>query len=274
MNSEQNIAAVPWGVRGSFPMTGYCFGEFGGNTSCLSLNFGSDLLIFDAGSGIIRLGSTLDGSQKIDRIHILLSHLHLDHIQGLMGFAPLYESNAQIYLYGANRNGREFKEILSAVISPPYWPVGIKDLKKKVVVLGFDPGDSFNVSDEISVKTAESNHPNGCAMYRVQKGNTSVAYSLDCEYTEEFAAVIEDFARNCSLLVWDSNFTEDDLKPGWGHSTWRQGVLIAKRAGARKVLMTHYNQNYTDDFLKEQEIIASNEFPVCLFAREGEAIHL
>lgn len=273
MNTPKNSAVIPWGVRGSFPMTGSSFREFGGNTSCFSIDFGGELLIFDAGSGIIRLGAALADSQNRKKIHILISHLHLDHIQGLMGFSPIYEPDLQIFLYGAKRGEKSFEQSLSAVLAPPYWPVRIKDFESNLRVFEFTPGETFKIG-EISVKTAESNHPNGSVMYRVQKGDISVVYSLDCECTEEFAPSINDFAKDSSLLIWDSNFTEDDLKPGWGHSTWRQGIETAKRSGAERILMTHYNQNYSDAFLREQENLAEKEWHNCIFAREGEEISL
>lgn len=85
---------------------------------------------------------------------------------------------------------------------------------------------------------------------------------------------LAEFAKGSDMLIWDANFTQEDKKPGWGHSTWEEGLNLARAAGAKRILMTHYARNYTDEFLREQELLAKAKFSACIFAREGMVFEL
>ena len=87
---------------------------------------------------------------------------------------------------------------------------------------------------------------------------------------EELAA----FAQSAELIVWDANFAPEDKKPGWGHATWLEGVTMRRLADADMVLMTHYDRNYTDAFLREQQALAAQLDTACRFAKEGMEIEL
>lgn len=250
------------------------FFKYGGNTSCISVCCGSELVVFDAGSGIIHLGSALTGHNRPDRIHILISHLHLDHIQGLVGFQPLHDPAADIHLYGENRDGVSFRAQLDRVFGQPYWPLGLEDCRAKLTVHEVGPDAQFFLAEELSVCTLRSRHPNESLIYRLEGQGRSVVYTLDCELMDGIAPVLTDFARNCDLLIWDANFTEADLQKGWGHSTWEQGLDTARAAGAARILMTHYDRSYTDAFLQEQEQLAKQKSDTCIFAQEGMEIVL
>ena len=250
------------------------FLEYGGNTSCICVRCGSELVVFDAGSGIIRLGSGLEGRDRPERIHILISHLHLDHIQGLVGFQPLYDPAADIHLYGEARDGVSFRAQLDRVFGAPYWPLGLKDCRARLTVHEIGPDAQFFPAEGLSVRTLRSHHPNQSLIFRLDGQGRSIVYALDCELIESIAPVLTEFARNCDLLIWDANFTAADLQKGWGHSTWEQGLDIACTADAARVLMTHYDRNYTDAFLREQERLAKQKSDMCIFAREGMEIKL
>ena len=85
---------------------------------------------------------------------------------------------------------------------------------------------------------------------------------------------LEEFALDNALPIWDANFTQADKRPGWGHSTWEEGLALGRAAGAGRILMTHYSRDYTDAFLREQERLAQEQDGACLFAREGMVIDL
>lgn len=263
-----------FGVRGAFPATGTAFHEFGGNTSCTAVDCGEDLVVLDAGSGIVQLGTALAGNTQFRRIHILLGHLHLDHVEGLMGFGPLFHAGMDIHIYGEGHRHVPFRECLSRVLGPPYWPLSIEDVPSRPILHEIGPGVSFQSARGLTVRTHRGCHPNGSLLFRVEDDASSVVYALDCELTEGFLPRLASFAYGCSLLVWDANYTEADLKHGWGHSTWKQGIHVARTASAERVLMTHYDRNYTDDVLREQEKLAKQTDENCLFAREGMVIDL
>lgn len=263
-----------FGVRGAFPMEDDAFREFGGNTSCIAVDCGEDLIVLDAGSGIVSLGLTLAENAQFQRIHILLSHLHLDHIEGLMGFSPLFRADADIHIYGERQGDSSFRERLNRVLGPPYWPIGLDDVPSEPTVHEIGPEMSFAAAEGLTVRTFRGCHPNRSLLYRIENDASSVVYALDCELTEGLFPKLADFARDCTLLIWDANFTDEDLKSGWGHSTWKQGIRVAQAAGADQVLMTHYDRHYTDDLLREQERAARRTDESCLFAREGMVINL
>lgn len=263
-----------FGVRGALPTTDAAYSEFGGNTSCIAVDCGEDLVVLDAGTGIIPLGAALIGTARYRRIHILLSHLHLDHIEGLMGFSPLFEPDADVHIYGEGHQGASLRDALCRILGPPYWPVSLDDAPCRPVLHEIGPGLSFQLADGLNVRTSRGCHPNGSLLFRVGNGPSSVVYTLDCELTKGLFPRLADFARDCGLLVWDANFVQADLVRGWGHSTWQQGIDVARAAGAKRVLMSHFDRSYTDDFLREQERLAMQMDDKCLFAREGMVIDL
>lgn len=268
----QTWTAAVWGTRGAVPVASAEFLEYGGNTSCISVDCGGELVIFDAGTGIIGLGSRPAGCGK--RIHLLVSHLHLDHIAGLVGFQPLHDPAVEVHLYGEGRDGLSFQAQLGRVLNPPYWPVGPGDFQARVVFHEVGPGERFLLADGLAVDTLRGNHPNLSLIYRLEGAGKRVVYTLDCEMGDGMEGRLADFARGCDLLVWDANFTAADLRPGWGHSTWEQGAALGQEAGAALVLMTHFSHSYTDQFLQGQERLARAASPAVRFAREGMEIVL
>lgn len=107
--------------------------------------------------------------------------------------------------------------------------------------------------------------------YRLEDGVRSLAYALDCELSGDMEPRLADFARGADLLVWDASFTVRDKKPGWGHAAWEEGQAFGASAGVRRVLMTHYSREYTDQFIHSQELLAGGS---CIFAKEGMVIAL
>lgn len=267
----QNWKISVWGVRGSMPAPSPGFLEYGGNTSCFSVDCGEDLVVFDAGSGLTNLGRQLDGQRAV---HLFIGHVHIDHLIGLFVFPPFYCPGAEIHLYGEARGGVSFRKQLEALIGPPYWPVGFADFQADVTFHEIGPDQAILLPGGRVVRTMRGNHPNQGLLCRLEGDGRSVAYTLDCELTEELRPRLEEFCRGAGVLIWDANFTPQDLPhyPGWGHSSWEQGAALGRDAGAGLVLLTHYNQNYTDDFLQEQEKLS--QFPGVRFAREGMEVLL
>ena len=246
-----------WGVRGSFPVPAADFLEYGGNTSCISVECGGELAVFDAGSGLADLGAAISGRGGKKKIHLFLSHFHLDHVMGLAVFQPFYDPSAEIHLYGGAAEGVDFHSRLKELAGRPFWPLGLEDFPAEIQVHEIGPGSRFILGEsDVTVRTMAGNHPGGSLLYRLEDGSRSMVYGLDCELTEDMAGALADFARDTHLLVWDANFTTKDLRKGWGHSTWEQGLELGKRAGVREVLMTHYSREYADLFLREQERMA------------------
>lgn len=260
------------GVRGALPAAGGQYAEYGGNTSCFSLDYGDGVLCFDAGSGLADLAGRLDRAGRLD---IFISHVHIDHIMGLY-FLSAFKV-PEIHLYGEAREGVPFRRQLESVIGQPYWPVGIENLPARIMLHEIAPGDQValpRAGGDLLVSTLRGNHPNESLLYRAELDGKRVTYALDCEMGGDMASALAEFARGSALLIWDANFTQADKRPGWGHSTWEEGLAVARAAGAERILMTHYSRDYTDSFLREQERLAKGELSACLFAREGMVIGL
>ncbi len=255
------------GVRGAIPTANKQFMEYGGNTSCISLEYENDLLCFDAGSGLANLG---DVPPRVKRLHILISHLHMDHILGLYHASAL--SVPEIHLYGG---GEGFWEKLETAIGRPYWPIGLHKMGK-IQTHDITGQESFSLVGDggIQIATLQGNHPGGSILYRAQLEGKRITHALDCEMNEEIFSRLAEFAEGSDLLIWDANFTNADKQPGWGHSTWEEGLSLKKDAGAKKILMTHYARDYTDLMLQEQERLAGKEDNACIFAREGMVVEL
>jgi len=265
-----------WGVRGSVPVASAEVMGYGGNTSCFGVEGEGELVIFDAGTGLIPLGERIAEQGGTRRVHILLSHLHIDHLMGLFGFRPLHQPGMEIHFYGESGEGGRLEERLGRLIGPPYWPLGLGDFPARLVFHETAAGDRFPLAGGcgLEVSTLGGNHPNRSLLYRLEAGEKSVTYALDCELEDSLFAPLADFARHTGVLVWDANFAPGDLRPGWGHSTWEQGIALGRAAGAGMVLMTHYNWEYDDAFLREQERLATAADGAVRFAKERMEIRL
>lgn len=262
-----------WGTRGSFPAVGADFLEYGGNTSCLSVDFGDALVVLDAGSGLASLGDALAGQGR-KRADIFLSHLHLDHVMGLFPFVPRYAPAFQLHLYGMPG----LAEVLPRLIGPPLWPVSLANGQGQIYIHEVSAGTPFpldgGAAPGLTMTALEGNHPGGCGYYRLEREGRRLVYALDCELAGDTASRLAAFAQGADLLVWDASFAPGDLKPGWGHSTWEQGIALGREAGVKRVLMTHYSADYTDEFLRGQEALACQAGELGCFAREGMVIQL
>lgn len=249
------------------------FLKYGGNTSCTMVDWGHGILVFDGGSGLAHLGRTLSEKGDDRRIDILLSHMHMDHITGLLGFGLFHDRKARIHLYGEPGEGGSFRERLETVMGRPYWPVGFRDFRADISFHQIQAGQSFSIGDgdaRIQVSTLKGNHPGGSILYRLEGQGKRVVYGLDCQMDQEMFDSLAEFSRDAQVLICDANFTEEDLKRyrDWGHSSWQQGVALRRAANAKNAVMTHFSWEYTDDFLTEQERLAAMEDPASLFAKE------
>lgn len=266
------------GVRGAMPRMDRDYMNYGGNTSCISVDCKEEVVVFDAGSGLLSLSEFLQ-NQKLKRVHILLTHLHLDHIMGLPAFSLLYDPEAEVHLYGQKPENSAFQTQIGAVFHPPYWPLSLKDCKASLHIHELCAGESFSIGSRLHVRTLLGRHPDPCLYYRLASfGETdkSIVYALDCELTKEMENQLSDFSRDCRLLIWDSNFAPEDIGQhrGWGHSTWEEGVRVGRTANVKQLLATHYDLHYKDNFLKKQEYRAKQSCNFIEFAREGMEITL
>ena len=274
MGEKWNIRI--WGTRGSLPMTGRDYLEYGGNTSCISVDCKDELIVFDGGSGLMNLAKELIRQEKPRPLRLFFSHSHIDHMIGLMGFSPFYRKEWEIHLYGEAREGLSFRRQIERLAGPPYWPMGLDDLQAKIHIHEIKPKDTLMAGPDIAVKTMRGSHPGNVLLYSLEGQGKKVVYSLDCEPDEEMLRQMADFSKGADIIFWDAQYTPLELKDkaGWGHSSWKQGLRLRQMAQADKIVMAHYSWEYTDEILKAQEEEALKEEPSCCFGREGMEFHI
>jgi len=214
------------------------------------------LLVLDAGTGIRRLGGALEESPDAypRRIDILLTHLHMDHIQGLGFFGPLYDPAMEIHIWGPASGSRSLRRRLSRYLSPPLFPVHLRSLPCRLF-LHEVPKEDLAVGD-FRVTSGYVCHPGATAGYRIETPHGVIAYLPD----HEPALGVQDFpgdpewtsgyaiARGADLLIHDAQYTDAEYAThvGWGHSSVRQVVAFAKLAEAKHVMLFHHDPIHDD----------------------------
>lgn len=243
-----------WGTRGSLASPGAETKRFGGNTSCVEVRGDNGaVIVLDAGTGIRRLGASLD--ESVRRIDILLSHLHMDHIQGLGFFAPLYRPGVDVHIWGPASTTLGLQTRLSRYLSPPFFPVHLRDLQCRLH-LHEVPTGRFEVGG-LDVFSALVCHPGPTVGYRISTGQGTVAYLSD----HEPALGVPDFpgepewtsgytvAAAADLLIHDAQYRADEYPDhvGWGHSSLDHVLRFATLARVRHLITFHHDPSHSDD---------------------------
>jgi phosphoribosyl 1,2-cyclic phosphodiesterase len=244
-----------WGTRGSVAAPGTDTARYGGDTACVEVRHtDGTLLILDAGTGIRRLGTSLDGGLR--RIDILLTHLHMDHIQGLGFFAPLLDPEMEVHLWGPMSTTQHLGTRLTRYLSPPLFPVYLRDLPwlhmHDVSVSEFEIGP-FRITSNLIC------HPGPTLGYRIATTSGTMAYLpdhepalgvagsfLSGEWTSGFS-----LANEVDILIHDGQYTDAEYASclGWGHSSIRQAIEFASLSDVSRLVLFHHNPTHTDDDL-------------------------
>jgi phosphoribosyl 1,2-cyclic phosphodiesterase len=265
-----------WGVRGSIPCPGPETARYGGNTACVEVRCGDRLLVFDAGTGLRSLGSSLttDGI----RADIFLSHCHIDHIAGLPFFAPAYRPASQLRVWAGNLlPERALSQVARTVMSEPLFPGRAGIFKANITFRDFHVGETLQPGADIAVRTAPLNHPGRATGYRIEFGGRAIAYITDTEHRPGKADEhVMALAKGADLMIYDCNFTDDEFKArvGWGHSTWQEGVRILAAAGAKRLAIFHHDPDHDDEFLDALKAQAAARHPGALVAAEGMTLQI
>ena len=261
-----------WGVRGTMPVSGKDTQKYGGRTPCASvISAAGDMVIVDAGTGVKRLGESLMARQGAgkQRLHILFTHFHLDHIIGLPFFAPLYAAAAEITFYSPLAP-RETEKQIRGLMSGRYFPVDFRETAsgKTYVKVG---EDTITIG-KLEISGCPLIHPQGNFGYKIADRSGSIVFATDTEPPEDgLDERLAAFIRGVDFFVCDATFTPEEYRTrqGWGHSTWLDGTRLARRAGVRNLLLSHLNPDHTDRQVAEIERRAKREVPGARAAREG-----
>ncbi len=269
------------GVRGSIPVSGSEFIKYGGNTTCVLIQIGEQNIVVDGGTGIMRLRQYLPAPCDF---HLLLTHMHYDHVYGTTLCQHLFNPSVTATIYGESRGGLSIREQLSRLMSAPYFPIGIEHFGAKIAYRDIVVGESFCIGDVI-VSTMRSIHPNECTLYKLSCFGKSVVCCFDYEAELVPDSALVEFARGSDLMLFDATYDEASFnrggkfsKQGWGHSTWECGVSIVKAASVKQMLFIHHDPNADDNALdnRQHDIDkATSNLPIKFaLGREGEEFTL
>ena len=248
-----------WGCRGSVPTPGPATVRDGGNTSCVALRPDEDtLLILDAGTGIRELGRQLNGLPK--DVHILLTHLHLDHIEGLRFFAPIWRPETSLTIWGPASPVRTLRDRIRVLLSPPLFPIHLGDVPSQ---LTFRDAPAEMELGAARIRSQRVQHPGPTVGYRVEVDGSSLAYIPDHEPAlgldldrvgPDWISGIE-LARDADWLFHDAQYFEDEYPRlvGWGHSSVAHAVRVAQHAGVKRLLLFHHDPAHDDEDLERLE---------------------
>jgi phosphoribosyl 1,2-cyclic phosphodiesterase len=266
-----------WGVRGSIASPGADTAGVGGNTSCVEVRCGDRRIVFDAGTGLRRLGDHMLRSEPGEHaLALLLSHCHWDHIQGLPFFVPAYLPTTQLEIFGGSSGGATVKDALAHQMTAPVFPVRLDELGASIDYHEVRPAQPFMLGD-VSVRAARGNHPGGVLAYRLDWRGQSVVYATDTEHYACVDQALCALADGADVLIYDAQYTPDEYrgerggrsKAGWGHSTYVAAAELARSAGVGKLVLFHHDPQRSDAGVAEVEEKARALFASTVAAREG-----
>lgn len=258
-----------WGTRGSLAAPGPETARYGGNTSCVSVHGrGGTLIVLDAGTGIRPMGATID--KGVRRVDVLLTHLHMDHIQGLGFFAPLYRPAMEVHIWGPASTRLSLQDRLRRYLSTPLFPVGLRELPCRLLLHELGHGEMR--IGEFRVAYARVCHPGPTIGYRISDATGPVLTylpdhepalgsrafpSLPLEWTSGGA-----LADRSDLLIHDSQYSPHEYaeRVGWGHSSLKQMLDFAKVVRAKHLVPFHYDPSHSDADLDRLLLDAIGEF--------------
>ncbi len=268
-----------WGVRGSTPTPERRNSRYGGNTPCLEvrLNNGT-ILILDCGSGLRALGKSLlrEFGNKPIVAYIFLSHFHWDHIQGIPFFLPLYRKGNAFFFHAVSQKGQELKSAVEGQMVDPYFPVNMSIMQAVRNFYEIGP-EAININGAVITSTS-MNHPQGSMAYRIDADGGSLAYATDTEPgSEVHDRNVRKIAERADVFIYDCQYTLAQLqneKKGWGHSTWVEGVKIAREVGVRQFVLFHHEPDHNDATVESLVALAREQFPNSVGAAEGLVLEI
>ena len=268
-----------WGVRGTVATPAADRLRYGGNTICLAARLAEDeYLVLDGGTGLRHLGAAIRAERagKPTTIHLLFSHYHFDHIEGLPLFMPLYDRNSRIIVRGCAPRRISLRDTLEQLIQPPWFPAA---LAGSPAALEYEEIDGRPIAiRDVTVNTLPLNHPDGSIAFRLDHAGRRIVFATDHEHGDpKVDAALTGFCEDADHLIYDATYIPSEyesLRRGWGHSTWYAAVALARASRLKNLVLFHHHPEHSDDELEKILALARSEFPNTTLAREGDEIPL
>jgi CheY-like chemotaxis protein/phosphoribosyl 1,2-cyclic phosphodiesterase len=249
-----------WGTRGSIPTPGPRTLRYGGNTCCVEVRCGDDIIMLDCGTGAREMGHALAEEFKGRPmcLHIFMSHTHWDHIQGFPFFIPAYASGTRLNLYSLRGADKSLEKVFTGQMDANYFPVSLNDMNARLKFVELD--GPIKIGSMI-ITHNRLNHPGLAIGFRIQAGPKSVVYQTDhetysrllgpSEHNRKLDREVTEFSRNADLLIREAQYTEEEYisKRGWGHSTFFDALETAHEAGVKQLAIFHHEPMRDDDSL-------------------------
>lgn len=272
-----------WGVRGSTPTVDPATWRYGGNTPCLQLEAPDGTqIILDCGTGLRALGSrwTPPANGRSAATNILVTHYHWDHIQGIPFFAPLYAESNEFHFYSFRSKflGKDsLKQVFETQMALPYFPVDLSAMNARRKFQEVESGDSFTAGEN-RITARAINHPQGCLGFRIETPAGVIVYATDNEPGDPaLDQSLRELASGADIFINDAQYTPEQLattRCGWGHSSWLEGVKIARECGAKTLVLFHHDPDSTDRMVDSLLREAREDFDSVFAASEGMVITL
>jgi len=272
-----------YGVRGSYPVSGKKYLKYGGNTASLLLESNEELIIFDAGTGLINIGKYIMQKRlDIKKINIFLTHLHSDHIVGLPFFYPVFKKDYKINIYCYKYKSVKVKETVLNFFNPPLSPISQKGIKANINFFELDKvvGEiKINKSLSINYTKVEYHPIEGVLLYSINfLNNYKVVYATDIEIPEGFCENGFELTKNSNIMIIDSQYLDKDYynsnskKIGFGHNTVSMAINAAIKANVEKMYLFHYEPEYSDKTIDRMYEFAKKRFKNTIPSKEGGKI--
>ena len=257
-----------FGVRGSTPVSGKDYVEFGGSTTSLDVITSQCQIIFDTGSGFRNIKLREDMP-----VFIIYSHFHHDHIQGLAFNPDLFRDRQNIYVCSALTDKNSLKDIMRTYFGGSFFPLDVVAALDHLAFIDFAALDALLPAGHM-IASIPLNHPGGASGYRLTDDGSSLCFFQDHEYEASEHGALREFASHADLVVWDGMFTDAELpgKRGWGHSSVEQGVQFAADVACKRLAIAHHAPIRTDADIHAFQAEYENE--IVFFAREDMALSI
>ncbi len=274
-----------YGTRGSIPVTGADYKEFGGDTTCLQIENTDtgNIAIIDAGTGIRRLGKDFYAQGRSqEEIFIGFTHFHWDHIQGFPFFGPAYDpkQTIKILAMGKGREVTDLKGIFSTQMQSTYFPVPLDGMGADFVFI-LDNRETALYEDQSKtsstmISARPHRHPGDAYSIRLENKGKVVVFVTDIEHGDQVDERVVELCKGADLLIHEAQYTTEELEKykGWGHSSFDQAIEVAERAGVKRLVMTHHDPDHDDEFLRKQEKICQARYKDCELARDKMVIEV